>query len=203
MKYSDLASYVLLQVPSCPLFQIEQALRDSAIEFCTKTDAYLQEVEDLILIPGVDEYDLSPPSGTHVNHVLDIIRDGTPLTPVGMRYVRRKDQAGKPLRYTQTDSDTIVFIPTPDKAETLKVLYSLKPSQASSSIPDVLAKENTETLVHGALWRLFRVAGTPWYSMSTANVYYEMFKRNMGEAIRKVRHGYSGATLTVQIPEFV
>lgn len=202
MKYSDLASYVLLQVPNCPLFQIEQALRDSAIEFCEKTDAYLQEIEDIQLIAGVDEYDLSPPSGTVINHVLDILRDGQPLAPVGMRYIHRKKDQGKPVAYTQTDSNTLIFAPTPKDAETLKVFYSVKPSQNSSSVPDAIAKENTETLVHGALWRLYRIAGTPWSSMETAATYYEMFRRGMGASIRKVRHGYSGATLSVQVPEF-
>lgn len=205
MKYTDLANKVLLEVPGCPVFSIAQCLKDAAIEFCIKTDIWIQPLEDAIVPAGTNELDLSPPAGAEINHVLGLYRNRdtasspsyerlSPVTPVDIIM-----SAGRgPIRvYTMNDSDTITVAPTPEVSETLNVLYSLKPSQSSTSIPDFIANENSETLIKGALYRLQIQPQKVWSDPDRANTNKVLFDRALGIAIRKSKHGYAGGPLTV------
>ena len=53
MKYSDLNLYVRPEVQGAPDFIIERAIRDSAIDFCSRSDIYMPEPEFMTVIEGV------------------------------------------------------------------------------------------------------------------------------------------------------
>ncbi len=72
MKYSDFSLYVRPEAQGAPDFLIERSVRDSAIDFCSRTDIYIPEPEFITIIAGVNEYAVSLPSGTELNHILDI-----------------------------------------------------------------------------------------------------------------------------------
>ena len=141
IKYTDLAYLVQSELPGCPLFVIERAMRETAIDFFTKTDIHIQELEEVFTVSGEKEYDLSAPQGSDINHVVDVFRNQntsnssySPLTAVTITEYYQKQGSGTPQYYTMTDNDTILFAPTPSAQETLYVLYSLKPSQTSTSL---------------------------------------------------------------------
>jgi hypothetical protein len=211
VKYTDLANKVLLEVPGCPVFSIAQCLKDAAIEFCIKTDIWIQPIEDAIVPAGTNEIDLSPPAGAEINHVLGVYRNrGTtaspsyeklsPVTPVDIFMAAG---SGPARVYTMNDSDTITVAPTPSVSETLYVLYSLKPSQSSTSIPDYIANENSETLIKGALYRLQIQPQKVWSDPDRAGMNKILFDKALGIAIRKSKHGYAGGALSVAPREFV
>ncbi len=56
MKYSDFTLYVKPEVGGAPDFLIERAVRDTAIDFCQRTDVYIPEPEFITIIEGVNEY---------------------------------------------------------------------------------------------------------------------------------------------------
>lgn len=206
MRLDDLAADVLLAAPNCPRFAVVRALRDAAIELCVKTDIWTSEVEDLIVVPGVSEYDLTAPTGAVVNHVMDVLRTvGTVryrLAKVTQQRILGVAGTGIPSAYAQTDSDTLLLAPAPETAETLKVLFSLRPSKTTENIPDAVAKENTEALVYGAAYRLLQQPGTSWYNPGLSAEFYRKWKSCLGMVMRKVKFGYSGAPLTVETPRF-
>ena len=141
IKYTDLAYLVQSELPGCPLFVIERAMRETAIDFFSKTDIHIQELEEVFTVSGETEYDLSAPQGSDINHVVDVFRTQTPatssytpLTAVTITEYYKKQGSGTPQYYTMTDNDTVLFAPTPAASETLYVLYSLKPSQTITSL---------------------------------------------------------------------
>lgn len=211
MRCTDLANRVLLEVPGCPVFSIAQCIKDAAIEFCLKTDIWIQPLEDSILPANTNEIDLSPPTGAEINHVLGLYRNrGTPsspsyerLSPVTPVDIIMNSGRGPARCYTMNDSDTITVAPTPEVSETLYVLYSLKPSQSSTSIPDFIANENSETLIKGALYRLQIQPEKVWSDPNRANINKSLFDKALGLAIRKSKHGYAGGPLTVAPREFI
>lgn len=207
MKYEDLLVYVLPEVPSCPNFTAVQALRDSAIEFCVKTDAYHAELEPVDVQAAVWEYDLPAPSGTEINHVLRLLRKiGTvyeALTPIAPQDYYLKQGEGQPKYFTQTASNLLLLAPTPQEVETLYAQFTLKPSQASIQIPDAVAKENTETLVHGALYRLLMMQDKPWTNVGSAGNNKKMYDQQLALAMRRIRQGYSGGVMSVAPRRFV
>lgn len=207
MKYLDIAEYVRTEANGAPDFLIERSIRESAIEFCVKTDIYRPEPEDLQVISGVDEYDLTLPTGTELNHVLDIYRNRQTLTPVS--YTRLLEvqgdgsQVGQPRYYAQRDGTVLYLAPVPNSAETLRVLYSVKPTSTSSSIPDFIGKAHRETLVHGAIYRLQMMSDQTWANMGAAQSNKALFDRRASQILREVRYGYSGGALTVKGRAFI
>ena len=207
MKYLDLADHVRSEASGCPDFVIERAVRDSAIEFCIKTDVYRLEPEDIQVIDGIDEYDLTIPAGTELNHIIDIYRDKQVLKPVS--YTRLLEVTGDgsnkgiPQYYAQRDNTVFYLGPLPNKNETLKVLYSVKPNSTSKSIPDTIGKEYREAIVHGALYRLQMMANQPWSDMNSAQANKSLCDTHSAKVMRQVRYGYGGGALAVKYRAFI
>lgn len=208
MKFNDLIPQVAAKAPGVPNFAAEIALRDAAIEFCVRTDAYLMPLEAFPIAAGVAEYDLTPPSGTLINHVLAVYRRNTsgvnePLTPAPLALLYQLPAGDKPQFYSQTDADTLVFAPSPKAKETLYILYSVKPSNTATSIPDVIAKENTETLVSGAAYRLQIQSRMPWSDPKMAAVNKAEFDASVSKMAKRTLQGYVGGDLRVTPRAFV
>lgn len=207
MKYLDISDFVRTEARGAPEFMIERAVRESVIEFCVKTDAYRLEPEAIQIIAGIDEYDLTTPAGTELNHIIEIYRNRQTLRPVSYsRLLEVKGdgtQTGTPQYYSQRDNTLFYVAPVPADAETLSVLYSVKPTSTSTSIPDSIGKEYREAIVHGAIYRLQMMSGQPWSDMGGAQSNKSLFDTRVGQVIREVRYGYGGGALTVKSRAFI
>lgn len=206
MKYSDLFVYVLSEVPGCPEFTAERAIRDACIDFCTRTDIYRAEMQTLVVSAGITEYELDAPTGTEPNHVKAVLRKGKPLTSMvyedAIMLIEQSDRS-YPQYYVQYDNANLLIGPKPAERESLKVLYTLKPTQSSSSIPDTVGREWQEALVSGALFRLQMMAGQPWLNPNAANANAQIYERFVAKAIRQSKYGHAGSPLTVSPREFI
>lgn len=207
MKYLDIAEYVRTEAHGAPDFIVERAIREAAIEFCIKTDVYRLEPENIQIIPNIDEYDLTIPSGTEMNHIIDIYRNRETLRPVSYSRLLEVQgdgsQKGKPRYYAQRDNTVFFVAPVPSAKETLKVLYSVKPTSTSTTIPDTIGKEYREPLVHGAIYRLQMMSDQPWSNMGAAQSNKSLFDQRTSQIMREVRYGYGGGSLTVKSRAFI
>ena len=207
MKYLDLSPYVRTEAQGVPDFLLERSVRDSVIDFCIQTDAYRPEPEDIAVIEGITEYGLSIPAGTELNHIIDVYRDREKLKPVSYSRLLEITGSGtltsRPEVYSQRDNVEFFLAPIPAKSETLRVLFSLKPSATSTSIPDTVGKEYREAIVHGALYRLQMMPDQTWSNMNQAQGNKMLFEKRSTEVMRQVRYGYAGAALTVRSRAFI
>lgn len=207
MKFSDFSPYIRPEVQGCPDFIIERAVRDAAIEFCRRTDVYVTEPEFITITPGVNEYSVSLPTSTELNHILDIFNDTQALTPVGysdlLRRLGDETTTGTPRYYSQRDNTDFYVAPIPGAADSFRVVYSVKPTSTSTSIPDTVGKEHRETISHGALYRLQMMSGQPFSNGNAAGMNKALFEKEVGRAIRSVKYGFSGGTLTATPREFI
>jgi len=207
MKYSDFSFYARPEAQAAPDFLIERSVRDSAIDFCTRTDIYLPEPEFITIISGVNEYAVSLPSGTELNHILDIFNNNTALNPISYSQLllRLGDEntTGTPAYYAQRDNSDFYLAPIPAETNSFRVLYSVKPTSSSSSIPDSVGKEHREVISHGALYRLQMMSGQPWSNPNAAVANKQLFDRGVGKAIRQVKYGFSGGSLTAKSRAFI
>ena len=207
MKFSDFNMFIRPEVQGCPDFLIERSVRDSAIDFCSRTDVYMIEPESLIIIAGVNEYAVTLPTGTELNHIIDIYNDKKPLKPVSYTELEMRlgdeTERGTPHYYSQRDNTDIYLAPIPDSAETFKVVYSLKPTATSTSIPDTIGRENREAITHGALYRLQMMSGQPFSNVGAAQMNNQLFEKSIGRAARQVKYGFAGGTLTCKPRLFI
>ena len=207
MKYSDFSLYVRPETQGAPDFLIERAIRDSAIEFCKRTGVYIPEPESILIIAGLNEYEVTVPSGTEMNYITDIYADKTKLQPVSYNELLERlgdeTERGTPKYYSQRDNSSFFIAPIPADADTFRVLYSLKPSSTSTSVPDSVGKEHRETIAQGALYRLQMMPGQPFSNPSSAGVNKQLFDKEVGRTVRQVKYGFSGGSLTVKKRTFI
>tara|TARA_R100000388_G_scaffold90202_1_gene71447 strand:+ start:1199 stop:1822 length:624 start_codon:yes stop_codon:yes gene_type:complete len=207
MKFSDFNIFIRPEVQGCPDFLIERAVRDSAVDFCARTDVFTVEPENIIVVAGVNEYSVSLPSGTELNHIIDIYNDQQALQPVGyseleMRLGNETERA-VPRFYAQRDNTDIYLAPIPDAKKTLKVVFSVKPTSTSTSIPDTIGRENREAITHGALYRLQMMSGQPFSNVGAAQMNNQLFEKAVGRTARQVKYGFAGGTLTCKPRAFI
>tara|TARA_R110002012_G_scaffold272981_1_gene458744 strand:- start:6235 stop:6912 length:678 start_codon:yes stop_codon:yes gene_type:complete len=220
-KIETLVPKVKREAPSCPNFIAIDELRNTLIDFCVNTDIYMADLEALQISVGINEYDvtdLTIPVATEMNHILDIFRStsDTSVTQIHKKTFNRLEPKaqiggisiysyygeGTAKYYTQKDQDTLLFAPSPTKAEKLYVLYSLKPTITATTIPSIIANEYMETIVHGALYRLQMMKGSPWTDIEAASLNKQLYDKGEAIAVRKSKYGNVGAALTVRYQEF-
>tara|TARA_B100000519_G_C14052433_1_gene348092 strand:+ start:111 stop:734 length:624 start_codon:yes stop_codon:yes gene_type:complete len=207
MKYSDFSIYVRPEAQGAPEFLVERAVRDSAIEFCTRTDVYMAEPEFITIVEGVNEYSVTIPVGTELNRVIDVFDNRVALKPVAYQELLHRlgdeTETGTPKYYSSRDNAEVFFAPIPGEANSFRVLYSLKPSSASTSIADTVGKEHRETIAHGALYRLQMMAGHAFSAPGAAQNNKVLFDRAVGRVVRQTRYGFVGGALTAKVREFI
>ena len=110
MKYSDLNLYVRPEVQGCPDFLVERAVRDTVIDFCRRTDVYIPEPEFITIIGGVNEYSVTLPTGTELNHIIDVFDNQSALQPISYNELLRRlgdeTERGKPKYYPPAGCQT-------------------------------------------------------------------------------------------------
>ena len=207
MKYSDFTIQVKPEAGGAPDFLIERAVRDAAIDFCQRTDVYVPEPEFIGIIKGVNEYAVTIPTGTELNHIIDIYDNKTALRPVSyndlLRRLGDETEQGQPKYYAQRDNTEFFLAPIPSSNDSFRVVYSVKPTATSTSIPDTIGKEYRETIVHGALFRLQMMSGQPFSDPGAAQANRALYEREVGRTVRQVKYGFSGGTLTCKPRAFI
>ncbi len=86
MKFSAFATFVRPEAPGAPDFLIERSVRETAIDFCRRTGVYIPEPENITIIKGINEYDVTVQQGliTKVTPLTQIAVDDVPvLTAIG------------------------------------------------------------------------------------------------------------------------
>ena len=207
MKFTDFAPFIRPEVQGCPDFLLERAVRDAATDFCRRTDVYLAEPEYIQISAGVNEYSVTIPTGTELNHIVDIYNDNVALNPVSFTELLKRlgdeNTRGTPKFYAQRDNKDFYLAPIPAEKDTLRVLYSLKPTSSSTSIPDTIGKEYREIISHGALFRLQMMAGQPFSNPNFGAINRDRFEKEVGRTIRQSKYGFSGGSLTCKPRGFI
>lgn len=207
MKFLDFAPFIRPDVQGCPDFLLERAARDAAIEFCRRTDVYLAEPEYIQVSAGVNEYAVTIPAGTELNHIIDIYNNNVALKPVSFTELLKRlgdeNTRGEPRLYSQRDNKEFYLAPVPGSETALRVLYSLKPTPSSGSIPDSIGREYREIISYGALFRLQMMAQQPFTNPSFGAVNRDLFERGIGATTRQAAYGFSGGSLTAKYRSFI
>lgn len=142
---SDFYRYITMDVPGCPLPVVDQAIVDTAIEFCTRTGAWKSWTGPVTTVANIAEYDIDIPAGAIVRQV-EAVAVGTKqlgaisdLLETGAM-PNWQDNSGQPTQATYDDENKVVrVIPTPTLGnETMRFLVSFIPTYNATTVPDVL-----------------------------------------------------------------
>lgn len=204
MLLADLLPEVLPDVPGCPDFTAERAIRDSAIEFFDSTLTYTVNQDPEPVYAGLDVVDLEIPAQTRLVQVL--------RAQIGKRRLDRiardelyhsgrewKTEVGAPVAITMETETSIRLLPIADQAtgESLLIQFAVAPTRAATSIPDELGERYFREIAMGAMAQLMLMQGRSWSNLKNGVGYRQMYERAIREA--KLTAAQDGVTARRQV----
>jgi hypothetical protein len=166
---------VYLHVPACSDPLARQALVDSCIQFCEKSEVLRQDLDPLTVSANVSSYELTPPEESHTfARILSVVIDGTPLHGVfehDVKNLRPSSEGPKAFHTTRKDNEFRLHLyPTPDKATTATVHAVLRPTRAATEVDDELFERWVDAVVDGAIARITRLPDQPYSDINYSNM---------------------------------
>jgi hypothetical protein len=194
--FESLLPDVLPSVYGCSDPVAIAAIRSSAIDFCTKSEVYQQELDPVTTVAKIYEYDLEPPKNAVVHKILWLINDGEKLEPVSTGLLeqrlpdwRDKANAGIPKYFVQQSQTLFYLAPMPatTKVESVLLRAVLKPTADALLLDDEIINNHKDAIVNGALFRLLRTPAKVWTDYQAAQMYAALYAEGVKEAENKAR----------------
>lgn len=190
--WSHFYPHLMPRVPGCPNPLADQALRDSAREFMTRTRIWREWLEPLPALANAVDYDIEVPTGASAVRIERATLNGRPLdvkshSMVGAGF----GCGGQGLVSRDRISFVLTRSATPGAAIALDV--SLKPSLTAPGVPDDLFEQHMESLVHGALYRL-KMPGAPFDNAASAAIARGLFEAAINTQAVVAWRGATGTT---------
>jgi hypothetical protein len=192
---SDWIPQVQPYLPNCPRAVMIVAIRQSAIDFCQKSMFWRMEMEPLITVAGIREYELDFPPETIVVSVRAMTYDGRPIKEKDIdeldacRSHWRTDQ-GTPDAFVYRDPATVLLSKEPQESVELAATLALKPTQTALTCGDILFDEYMNGIAAGAIAQLMLQPGKPWTQPQLAATFGASYTADVEQARVRATTGY-------------
>ena len=193
-------------VPTCPDPTARQALVDSAIEFCERTDVLQVRTDPIQVVAGEAMYDIDLPPYTEPARLLRAWVGTQEL--VVMRaptWAPQYDSSpGGPTHISLLGEDGVALtpLPAPGPHDMLTLLVAHRPVREARQLDDKLLSRWADAVVHGALSRLAVIPGQAFTDPGRAAYGHSMFMRACGMACVESRRLTNAGELHVRARPF-
>jgi hypothetical protein len=201
-------SRLLPNVIGCPEPLAQQALVDSAIEFCSHSLVTMSDLAPVSVVAGVSNYELDLPAQTELAQIMRVWLDGRMLGPVSSYEVKSIESfPGMPTYYFGRDIDEILNVrlfPTPDKdvPNGLVVRVATKPARDADQLHSILFERWSDVIVDGALARLFDTPGQSFTNEAKALVLNQKVRAKTAVARTDAMRGRVVSSMSVTMRSF-
>lgn len=174
---------IAMDIVGAPMPLIEREVRFTAVEFCDYTLTWRVSLDDIDVVGGTGEYELTVPANSRVVTIVYAGHDGAKLMPTTEVALDddhdgwRTSKSSKAAWYYLPDRTRIRIVLTPDAAGTLEAAVALAPTQDAKVLPDMLYNEHLESIRKGTLARMLAVPGKAWSNPAMAAYYLNAFDR--------------------------
>jgi hypothetical protein len=211
VTWSEFRSGILIEVPGVSDPLCESIVRDTAIEFCRRSGAWVHRMDAVPVAAGEATYDWDIPSGSLVVRPLEVWLDGDKLesiTSAELSAIYGGDwntETGKPLYYISEAVDgslrQVTLAPTPDADITpgMTARLVLKPSRSAADIDEIIFEEHGRIIRNGALARLYLMANKPWSNLKLGDKMEREFLSDCASAGVVAAKANVGAPLRVRV----
>jgi hypothetical protein len=207
VSYTAWYDEVIPDVPGCLPAMATNAIRNAAIEFFDKSNAYIYNHAAISAVADTPTYAYVPPTGTVVVKPLQVFYDGREIFPKTADELKSfypstdwREETGTPRYFTQDDKTNIRLVPMPDAdfADALTLRVSLKPTRASTTIDAGLWEEYLEPIKNGALYRLKVLKNKPFSDPEGAKLCFALFEDGIAKASNDASKGFGRAKRRVR-----
>lgn len=150
---------------------VYRALRDSAREFCLKSESFLGKF-CYPNEPEIKTYDAAGSMDAFVHRILTI-----KYSRNGYKYELDETE------YKLLDTNMVLLLADKKDVETIYICSVLVPNPGSDNLPEELIYRYRDGLIYGACMRIARQAGKPWFSPQMEMYYRGLFLSEVTRAI--------------------
>jgi hypothetical protein len=213
--YTTLLPEVAPHANGAPESIVINAIRNACIEFCERAWCWQIDTTPMSVASNVQDYNLvaSLPAQSAIASIMYGYFNGKPIDPitkeeVNLRFPNWKTQVGqKPMRYLAGDVMTKVsLIPIPSTnlptgvsgtivPNGLFFTIALKPTRASTGLPDFIVEKYLEDLANGAIFRTAAIPGRGWSNANMALARKSLFDNGIANARQDSSKSYTRANL--------
>lgn len=213
--WSDFLELVSIEVPGCPTFTQELAVKNTVIEFCERSLIHQVTLDPITLMPNVSTYDLDTPGDTRVAKIMKAFYKGQELQPVAPDSIVAPDPyeesvtqipgytptKAPPRAYTQRDTETVTFIQIPDQRypNAVTIRAALVPLRSATGCEDFLYELYAEDIAAGAKARLQLDPGKVYTNAAAAQVNQARYIAGLNEARQQAVRGFVRSGLQVRL----
>jgi Zn-finger nucleic acid-binding protein len=195
--YSVWLPSILVDVPTCSVDMVNEAVRDVVIDFCKRTKVLRVDADPFYTVIGDSSYTLTPPSDTQVIDVLTLkYNDSVMIQPQLREELDRRipnwaTREGTPATFLSTRPGDIVFDSIPQEVVIVRPYVAVKPSQTSQGVDEFIFEEFKKDIRHGVLAFLFSQPNKSYSNPALAAYHEQTFERRVSKAITKSQAGYN------------
>lgn len=178
MKVSDFSRFILPEVIGCPDPVLEQAVVQTAYEFCDKTGAWDEVQDPQALVAGTGDYDIDVPPGAILMRVRNVWIDGQAVASETFERVAVMSRdLGSPVYFNAAiDRAQIRLFPTPSADGGQMVVRAVyAPAMTATSLPDFLLQRHTDAISSGAKARLMLMPNMVWSNAQLGSYHSDRF----------------------------
>jgi len=205
-RFDSLLPDVLPEVDTCPDFTAEKELRRAAIEFCDLSGILRKKSDPINVVANKSSYQAQSISESMVLGIIRVKYNGVMIFPITEDKLDTENPGwesvtgSQPTHYILTDTRTIRLYPIPTEALTrgLVIESTYRPKRDADGMDDLILDEYADTLVSGALYRLFSMSSKPWADRNEARRHEIIFRRGISEARAFVSRGYSNEPASIK-----
>ena len=207
---------VMLDVAGCPDSVAKNAVKQAAIEFCTESRCWTDQIDDVTTVASTGTYELAATT-LQTAYGIDIeivaVRKvqrptaARPLPTIPSQHMDRwspQTSTDEPRWFNSeqsfvtgaTRSRFISLYPVPDDVYTYNVWATLRPKKTATSGPDFLYDDWLEPIAHGAKARLKAMSNRPWADPKMIDFHRREFIKGWTEArIRETKSNVQSSTV--------
>lgn len=199
---------LLPNVIGCPEPLALQALLDSSIEFCHRSQVLTTTLDPISVRENIAAYELDTPDQTTVDQVLKVWYDGALMSPAPYETATALfNPDGAPRYFFGEDVDEVfqlTLLPTPDKTvrSGLRVRVSLRPTRAATEVFDILYERHIEGIVAGAIGILMATPDQSFTDLAMAGAQTTKARALANNARFEAMHGRVQSSLGVRMRAF-
>lgn len=199
MKLSDFFPHLLIELPGISDPLLNQALLRVAIDFCQRSQAWVEITEPLPLRDRQSEYDLDAPTDARVFLVREVWVGSRPLTPATIQRLQLSLPEDRSVTYAEptlyqpsVDRQSLTLYPTP-VASTAKLVAKVcyVPKANAATLPELLSERYLMAVCAGTKASLMAIPGQAWSNPALSAFYRSQFEDGIVTA--KVEAFYDGA----------
>lgn len=199
---------LLPSVIGCPEPLAQQALLDSAIEFCGRSLAVTTTLDAVTLTAGIASFEVETPTNTTIAQVLNLWYDGRELDAAPYSEATAIASAdGEPRYYYGEDIDevfNITLMPAPDRTVRSGVIVraALKPTRSATTVHNILFERYAPAIVDGAMAILMAIPDQSYSNEQKALVLGSSARHKANAARTDALHGRVQSSMSVKMRSF-